>query len=492
GGTRPATAGAGGDDELWDVGALAALDIPILQGLCLTSSRADWEANDDGLTPLDAASQVAIPEFDGRIITVPFSFKEIDEDGLTVYVADEERARRVAGIAYRHALLRRVAPADKRVAIMLSAYPTKHSRIGNAVGLDTPRSVVRLLAAMRESGYVFDDLPGVAEQDGDALIHALIAAGGQDPEWLTEEQLAANPVRIDGAAYAEFFATLPDDLRAGVERHWGTAPGELFVDGDDIVLAALEAGNVVVMVQPPRGFGENPVAIYHDPDLPPSHHYLAAYRWLQETFRAHAVVHVGKHGNLEWLPGKGAGLSAGCGPDAALGDLPLIYPFLVNDPGEGTQAKRRAHATLVDHLVPPMARADSYGDIARLEQLLDEHASIAAMDPAKLPAIRAQIWTLIQAARLDHDLGLDDRPHDAEFDDFLLHVDGWLCEVKDVQIRDGLHVLGEPPAGEARIDLVLAMLRARQLWAGEQSLPGLREALGLAEDGTATREAIDR
>ncbi|ROO88771.1 cobaltochelatase CobN subunit [Actinocorallia herbida] len=491
GGTRPGAVSAGGDDELWDVGALAALDIPILQGLCLTSSRAEWAANDDGLSPLDAASQVAIPEFDGRIITVPFSFKEIDEDGLTVYVADEERASRVAGIAHRHALLRHVPAAEKRVALMLSAYPTKHSRIGNAVGLDTPRSVVRMLRALDERGYRVGELPGVAEQDGDALIHALIAAGGQDENWLTEETLAANPVRISGEDYGRFFATLPADLRASMTEHWGEAPGSLFVHDGDIVLAALTAGNVVVMVQPPRGFGENPIAIYHDPDLPPSHHYLAAYRWLQDSFGAHAIVHVGKHGNLEWLPGKGAGLSADCGPDAALGDLPLIYPFLVNDPGEGTQAKRRAHAVLVDHLVPPMARADGYGDIARLEQLLDEHAGIAAMDPAKLPAIRAQIWTLIQAAKLDHDLGLADRPHDAEFDDFLLHVDGWLCEIKDVQIRDGLHVLGEAPEGEARVNLVLAILRARQMWAGRQSLPGLREALGLAEDGSAGRAETD-
>jgi cobaltochelatase CobN len=249
----------------------------------------------------------------------------------------------------------------------------------------------------------------------------------------------------------------------------------------------------VVMVQPPRGFGENPVAIYHDPDLPPSHHYLAAYRFLADEFGAHAVIHVGKHGNLEWLPGKTVGMSASCGADAALGNLPLIYPFLVNDPGEGTQAKRRAHATLVDHLIPPMARADSYGDIARLEQLLDEHATIAALDPAKLPAIRAQIWTLIQAARLDHDLGLRDRPHDAEFDEFILHVDGWLCEIKDVQIRDGLHILGVAPTGEARIDLVLAMLRARQLWGGQVAAqPGLREALGLVEDGSAVRGDVDR
>ncbi|MEU1878825.1 cobaltochelatase subunit CobN [Streptosporangium sp. NPDC020072] len=499
GGTRPATASAGGDDEAWDVGALAELDVPILQGLCLTGGRAAWEANDDGLSPLDAATQVAIPEFDGRIITVPFSFKEIDGDGLTVYVADPERASRVAGIAVRHAVLRHVPPAERRIVLMLSAYPTKHSRIGNAVGLDTPASLVRLLAAMREHGYDIgaeDELPGVTGQDGDALIHALIAAGGQDPDWLTEERLAGNPVRIKASRYAAWFATLPEDLRTSVEEHWGPPPGELFVDTSadpdgEIVLAALRAGNVVVMVQPPRGFGENPIAIYHDPDLPPSHHYLAAYRWLSDGFGAHAVVHVGKHGNLEWLPGKSAGLSASCGPDAALGDLPLIYPFLVNDPGEGTQAKRRAHATLVDHLVPPMARADTYGDMARLEQLLDEHASIAAMDPAKLPAIRAQIWTLIQAARLDHDLGIEDRPHDAEFDDFLLHVDGWLCEVKDVQIRDGLHVLGAAPQGAVRVDLVLAILRARQMWAGGMALPGLREALGLREDGTAGRLGVD-
>ncbi|WP_433519139.1 cobaltochelatase subunit CobN [Nonomuraea sp. CA-143628] len=493
GGSRPATAGAGGDDEAWDVGALAALDVPILQGLCLTSSRQAWEDNDDGLSPLDAASQVAIPEFDGRIITVPFSFKEVDPDGLTVYVADPERAARVAGIAVRHGLLRHTPPGGRRLVVMLSAYPTKHSRVGNAVGLDTPASTVRLLARLAEAGYdLGEGFPGVAEQDGDALIHALIAAGGQDQDWLTEEHLAGNPVRISATSYERWYRTLPAGLRTGIERHWGAPPGELFVHDGDIVLAALRAGNVVVMVQPPRGFGDNPIAIYHDPDLPPSHHYLAAYRWLSAEFGAHAMVHVGKHGNLEWLPGKSAGMSASCGTDAAIGDLPLVYPFLVNDPGEGTQAKRRAHAVLVDHMVPPMARAETYGDIARLEQLLDEHATIAAMDPAKLPAIRAQIWTLIQAARLDHDLGLADRPHDTEFDDFILHVDGWLCEVKDAQIRDGLHVLGQAPAGPVRVDLVLAMLRARQMWSGRETLPGLREALGLAEDGTAALAEADR
>jgi cobaltochelatase CobN len=504
GGTIPALSQAGGDDSAWDAGAIAALDVPIVQALCLTSPRAQWAATDAGLSPLDAATQVAIPEFDGRLIGVPFSFKELDGDGLSRYVPDPERADRVAGIAVTLARLRHVPPAERRVAVVLSSYPTKHARIGNAVGLDTPASAVRLLRALRQGGYDLgpaagdDALPGVEPVDGDALMHALIAAGGQDPEWLTDAQLATAAVRIPAADYLSWYGRLPAELREAMEATWGPPPGELYVDrsrdpAGELVLAALRAGNLVLLVQPPRGFGENPVAIYHDPAMPPSHHYLAAYRWLEEGFGAHAVVHLGKHGTLEWLPGKNLGMSAACWADAVLGNLPLVYPFLVNDPGEGTQAKRRAHATIVDHLVPPMTRAETYGDLARLEQLMDEHASLAALDPGKLPAVRAQIWTLIQAARLDHDLGLSSRPHDVEFDDFLLHVDGWLCEVKDAQIRDGLHVLGVAPAGAERVGLVLAMLQARQLWSGQAgALPGLRQALGLAEDGTAARAEVDR
>ena len=504
GGTKPGTVSAGGDDESWDVARMKALDIPILQGLCLTSSRDDWAASDDGVTPLDSANQIAIPEFDGRVITAPFSFKEIDEDGLPRYVADDERSARVAGIAIAHARLRHLPAADKKIVLMLSAYPTKHSRVGNAVGLDTPVSTIRLLREMRDAGYDLGapgEIPGLELDDlteaGDALIHALIAAGGQDEEWLTQVQLTESHVRIPAAQYAGWFENFHPDLRAAMLEAWGPAPGKLFVNdtgpdgGAEIVLATIRAGNVILMIQPPRGYGENPVAIYHDPDMAPSHHYLAAYRWVEEAFGAHAVVHLGKHGSMEWLPGKNAALSAACGTDAAIGNLPLIYPFLVNDPGEGAQAKRRAHATIVDHLIPPMARAESYGDIAKLEQLLDEYANIAAMDPAKLPAIRSQIWTHMRAAEMHRDLGLDDIPDEDDFDDFIFNVDGWLCEIKDAQIRDGLHVLGQAPVGEARVNLVLSILRASQIWGGETgAVPGLRSALGLKE-GDGHIGAID-
>ncbi|WP_370145401.1 cobaltochelatase subunit CobN [Streptacidiphilus sp. EB129] len=486
GGTVAADAGAGGAEEAWDIGALAELDVPVLQGLCLTSSRAAWQESDAALSPMDAAMQVAIPEFDGRLVTVPFSFKELGADGIPVYVADPERAGRVAGIALRHAALAHKPNAEKKIAVVFTAYPTKHSRVGNAVGLDTPASAVRLLDSLREAGYGVTEYPS----GGDELIHRLIAAGGHDVEWLTEEQLRAAPARVPLADYQRWFAALEPELREGIVRHWGEAPGSLYVDGDDIVLAALAFGNVMLMIQPPRGFGENPIAIYHDPDLPPSHHYLAAYRWLEQSWGADAVVHLGKHGTMEWLPGKGLGLSAGCAPDAVLGELPLVYPFIVNDPGEGTQAKRRGHATIVDHLVPPMARADTYGDLAKLEQLLDEYALVKDLDPVKAPAVRAQIWTLVKAAELHHDLHVEDQPDENAFDEFVMHIDGYLCEIKDVQIRDGLHILGGGPVGEARVNLVLAVLRSAQVWGGQaDALPGLRSALA-REFGLVEKELL--
>ncbi|MFI1360034.1 cobaltochelatase subunit CobN [Streptomyces sp. NPDC020898] len=474
GGTHASEASAGGDEEAWDIGALADLDIPVLQGLCLTSSRSTWDGSDAALSPMDAAMQVAIPEFDGRLITVPFSFKEDGPGGVPVYVADPERAARVAGIAVRHAQLKHKPNKDKKLALVFTAYPTKHSRVGNAVGLDTPASAVRVLDALRAAGYSLTEYP----DNGDELIHRLIAAGGHDVEWLTEDQLAAAPARVPLADYQAWFDKLDSGMRDGMLEAWGEPPGSLYVDGDDIVLASLQFGNVVVMIQPPRGFGENPIAIYHDPDMPPSHHYMAAYRWLENSFGADAVVHMGKHGTMEWLPGKGLGLSRGCGPDAVLGELPLVYPFIVNDPGEGTQAKRRGHATVVDHLVPPMARADTYGDLAKLEQLLDEYALVSDLDPTKAPAVRAQIWTLVKAAELHHDLHVDDQPDDDAFDEFVMHIDGYLCEIKDVQIRDGLHILGGGPEAEPRVNLVLAVLRASQVWGGKaNALPGLRAAL---------------
>jgi cobaltochelatase CobN len=474
--TMLATGGSGAaQQDDWDAGALAALDVPVIQAVCATSSRAMWETSQSGLTPLDAATQVAIPEFDGRLLGGVISFKERDAEGSPVgvpvprYVADPERCARVAGLAARHARLRQVPAAERRVALLLTSFPTKHAKVGMAVGLDTPASALELLRALREDGMRFEH----PFAGGDELMHALIGAGGHDPEFLTDEQLALAPLRLPVAEYLGWYATLPAALRESIEQRWGPAPGDRYLDGEDFVIAGLDLGNVVVAIQPPRGYGDDAVGIYHDPELPPTHHYLACYRWIDAAWGANAIVHLGKHGTLEWLPGKMLALSAACAPDAALADVPLIYPFVVNDPGEGVQAKRRAHATIVDHLVPPMMRADTYDELAELEALLDEYARLEVLDPAKLPGLAARIWTAIEAANLQADLEIEERPDDMA--ELVQHIDGYLCEVKDIQVKDGLHVLGRAPEGEQLRGLVSAMLRL-----GSGEVPGLRTAVSAA------------
>jgi cobaltochelatase CobN len=454
-------AGSASAAEAWDgwtTDALGRLGVPVLQAVCATTSREAWLASDAGLSPLDAATQVAIPEFDGRLLAGVISFKERDRSGTRIgapvprYVPDRERCARAARLAVRHARLRRTPASRRRVGIVLTSFPTKHARVGMAVGLDTPASALALLDALHRDGmHVEHDLA-----EGDALMHSLIAAGGHDPDFLTEAQLADAPLRMPISEYLGWYAGLPAAFRESVEGRWGPPPGDQYVDGDDFVIAGLELGNVVVTIQPPRGWGEDPVAIYHDPELPPTHHYLACYRWLDSVWRADALVHLGKHGTLEWLPGKTLGLSEACAPDAALGDLPLVYPFVVNDPGEGVQAKRRAHAVIVDHLVPPMMRAGTYDELAELETLLDDYARLETLDPAKLPALAARIWAAIERANLHSDLALDERPDDLGA--LVEHIDGYLCEVKDIQVKDGLHVLGLVPSGEQLRGLVAALL----------------------------------
>ncbi len=463
-----------GDWQDWDASAVASLDVPVIQAVCATASRAEWEAG-TGLSPLDAATQVAIPEFDGRMLGGVISFKERDADASPIgvpvprYVPDRERCGRVARLAVRFARLRFLEAAERRVALLLTSFPTKHSRVGMAVGLDTPASALRVLDALHDDGMHVER----PFEHGDELMHALIGTGGHDPEFLTDDHLSSATLRMPVEDYLEWYKDLPSTLRDSIEERWGPPPGPHFVDGDDFVIAGLQLGNVLVAIQPPRGYGEDPIAVYHDPELPPTHHYLACYRWLDHTWKADAIVHLGKHGTLEWLPGKMLALSRACAPDAALGDLPLVYPFVVNDPGEGVQAKRRAHAVIVDHLIPPMMRAETYDELAELETLLDEYARLDVLDPSKLPALAARIWTAIERANLQGDLGVHERPDD--LGPLVQHIDGYLCEIKDIQIKDGLHVLGTAPAGPQLCGLVAALLRC-----GSGRIPGLRRAVGAA------------
>ena len=461
----------------WSQELLDQLDVPIIQGIVSTGSRAEWAESSLGLGPIDTAMNVAFPEFDGRIITVPVSFKEetaSNDVGLSAarmqrYVALPDRMDYLARLAARHAVLRRKSNADKRIAIILSNYPTKDARIGNAVGLDTPASAINILRALQDAGYQVDDIPA----DGDELVQRIIERCSNDTDTLTEEQLRLAAGHVERRDYAQWYAGFPPSVQAELQDAWGDAPGNVYRIGDRLAVAGIPMGNVFVGLQPPRGFGENPISVYHNPDLTPTHHYIGYYRWLRDVFRADAMIHIGKHGTLEWLPGKGVGMSQACYPEVALDDIPLFYPFIVNNPGEGTQAKRRTHAAIIDHLIPPMTTADSYGDIAKLEQLMDEHYQCQTLDPAKLPTLEAQIWEMVQQAELHRDLGVDEQPDD--FGEFMLEIDGYLCEIKDAQIKDGLHTLGQPPTADQMVGLLCALTRL-----DNGAVPSLRRALAEA------------
>lgn len=437
---------------------LDRLDVPVVQAIVSSSFRQDWLARVAGLEPRDVAMKVVMPEFDGRIIGPPIGFVErvtLPDGEILETLPDAERIARLGELVERLVALRRRPNADKRIAIVLSNFPNRTARVGNAVGLDTPASAMVILDALRTAGY--DTGPGLPA-DGDALIKALVRRLPPDPEEASLEQLAGAVGVVRRDLVERYAGELAPESRASMRDAWGPEPGQVFVRPDGaLALPGLTFGKIFVGIQPARGFGENPTAIYHDPELAPTYHYLAFYRWLRDDFGADAIVHLGKHGNLEWLPGKSLALSSACFPDAILEGLPLVYPFIINDPGEGTQAKRRAHAVIVDHLIPPMTRAETYDDLMKLEQLMDDFYRYRALDPGKVPAVEDAIWQLIRKTRIDEDLGVAERPGD--FYHLLQKIDGYLCELGDAQIRDGLHILGRVPEGEQAVNLFSVMLR---------------------------------
>lgn len=333
-------------------GVLDGVGCPVLQVAFAGSSEAEWRASPRGLTPRDLAMNVVLPEIDGRIFAGAVAFKERDGPGGQVRSRPvPDRVEAAADLAAAWVRLRRAGPETRRVALVVANYPNRDGRLANGVGLDTPESCAVLLTAMGEAGYRTDGAPA----DARALMD-LLQAGPTNA--LDGRAARRGGVSWRLAAYRAAYARLPGATRAAVEARWGAPEADPHAEGGAFRLGLHRFGNVVIGVQPARGYNVDPKETYHAPDLAPPHHYLAFYLWLRTVFDAHAVVHMGKHGNLEWLPGKGTGLSAACFPQAAIGALPNIYPFIVNDPGEGVQAKRRSAAVIVDHLTPPLARAE--------------------------------------------------------------------------------------------------------------------------------------
>jgi cobaltochelatase CobN len=430
-------------------------DIPVLQAICAQDNEQGWRENAQGLGPRDLAMHIALPELDGRIITRPVSFKglawrdERSQSDVVCYQPVRERMDFVAALARRWILLARLPNSEKRTALILANYPTRDGRIGNGVGLDTPAAALNILRALQGEGYPVEGLP----ESGTALVHALLGGVTND---LGSLDLRPCHQSLGMEEYRRFFAQLPRENQDAVRERWGDPEQDPMFRGGRMMVAGLRFGLTFVGIQPARGYHLDPSAVYHDPDLVPPHGYLAFYCWLRHVYGAHAVVHVGKHGNLEWLPGKGVGLSETCWPDVVLGPMPNIYPFIVNDPGEGAQAKRRTQAVIIDHLMPPLTRAESYGPLRDLEQLADEFYEAQLLDPRRARELQSDIAELLRNTSLDLELKLTEGEAP---EDWLPKVDAYLCELKESQIRDGLHIFGESPCDRLRLDTLLALVR---------------------------------
>lgn len=434
-------------------------DIPVLQAICAQDNQPGWEASEQGLGARDLAMHIALPELDGRIITRPVSFKDMawrserSQSDVVCYRAHPERMDFVAELARRWVELARLPNAQKRVALVMANYPTRDGRIGNGVGLDTPAAALNILKALQTEGYPLGDLP----DSGTQLIHQLLGGVTNDLDHLDQRPCAQS---LSLADYQAAFERLPEANRQAVLERWGPPEQDPMYRSGRLMVAGLRFGLTFVGIQPARGYQVDPSAVYHDPDLVPPHGYLAFHFWLRHAFAADAVIHVGKHGNLEWLPGKGVGLSAQCWPDALLGPLPNIYPFIVNDPGEGAQAKRRTQAVIIDHLMPPLTRAETYGPLRHLEQLADEFYEAQLLDPRRARELQRDILELVKVNHIDRELQLEGQLDDAAV--WLPRLDTYLCDLKESQIRDGLHVFGQSPEGRLRLDTLLALLRVER------------------------------
>ena len=427
---------------------------PVFQTVLSGASEASWEDGLHGLTARDIAMNVALPEVDGRILTRAISFKseayfdDATECPIATYRARGDRIEFVAQLAKNWATLRKTSPENRKTALILANYPNKDGRLANGVGLDTPAATVEALKTLTKNGYTVENIPA----DSDALMTQIMAG---PTNWLTDRANRIGGVNLPLADYLQHYKKLPLDVRDQIESRWGAPETDPFFSDEHFALSIVPFGNALVGVQPARGYNIDPKDTYHSPDLVPPHNYLAFYFYLRHSFGAHALIHMGKHGNLEWLPGKALNLSESCLPEAILGPTPHIYPFIVNDPGEGTQAKRRTSAVIIDHLTPPLTRAETYGPLRDLEALVDEYYEAAGVDPRRLTHLRKEILSLTSATGINLDAGMDGG--DEEND--LAKLDEYLCELKEAQIRDGLHIFGTSPEDRLETDLIAALTR---------------------------------
>lgn len=444
--------------------SVSANKAPVFQVIFSSSTEEVWESELNGLSGRDIAMNVALPEVDGRILSRAVSFKgesfydEMTECSITTYRARGDRITFVSSLAKNWCALRQVQNEHSRPAFIMANYPNRDGRLANGVGLDTPESLITVSKELAKHGYKLDNFP-----KSSADLMKKLTSGPTN--WLPDrvKRLGGEFYPLDN--YIHEYKKLPYEFRSKIESRWGSPENDPFIKLSSkklhkkkikgFALSIHRFDNVIVGLQPARGYNIDAKETYHSPDLMPPHNYIAFYFWIRFEFKAHAIVHMGKHGNLEWLPGKSLALSNSCAPEAILGPTPHIYPFIVNDPGEGTQAKRRSQAVIIDHLTPPMARAETYGPLRELEGLIDEYYEAHSIDQRRATILQKEILSLTGSSGLSDDIGLVGGGDEND----LAKLDAYLCDLKEAQIRDGLHIFGLSPSGSLARDLIISLTR---------------------------------
>lgn len=439
-------------------------NVPVIEAYTLISSYEEWETAFEGMTAMEVSISVSMPEFDGVCHGVPIATKKVMENGDVRYIPIPERIGHLVRKAGKWGALRHKANGEKKVAVIFHNYPPKNSNIGSGLGLDTIESVRRLLENLRERGYKVDFIP----HDGKEFIEILTRHATNDRSMLSDRQLA-EAYKITGEEYGSYYQSFEPRVQEQLTKDWDKPPGHVMEYDGRLLVPGTMDGNIFITVQPSRGFGEDPSKIYHSPYCAPTHQYLAFYQWIRDIWKADAVIHVGTHGSLEWLPGKNAGLSAACYPDLALRELPDLYIYNMTITGEGIQAKRRGAAVLDEHLPAPQSQAGTYDELEELEKLMDEYVHFQRTEPDNLPRLAEMVLCKAKEANLDNEVSYDETK---PFDDYLAELHNYICDLKNMAVHTGLHILGEPPQKDGMTEYLWLLTRL-----DNGSIPSLNQTL---------------
>jgi cobaltochelatase CobN len=461
---KPGRGDSGERDSLF-----CLLGIPVIQVMSSPYGFEEWQNAPAGIPPQYYSSSVFHPEFDGQLISFSASCTVKNGGGEEpAALPIPERIDTVCRLAVNWARLALIPNREKRIAVILHNMPPRNDSIGCAMGLDTPRSLMNLLETLREQGYQMD-----AFRDGEEIIRRITAGLTNDTRWCSPEGMREKSADlVSGDRYRSWFSEFPPAVQEKLSACWGPPPGNFLTAGDTVLVPGILNGNIFIGLQPPRGLEDKAEELVHSPGIVCPHQYLAFYRWISRVFGAHAVIHVGTHGTLEWLPGKEISLSGRCYPDIAIDALPNIYPYIISNPGEGTQAKRRSYCALVDHLIPSMIEGGSYDELSDMDDMMKEYYHFKQTDPRRAVSTGKRIWELARKTFLTADIGLSEDDAETDLDNCVGLIHAWTARIARTEIRDGLHILGQTPQGERFRNLLRLLLRVKN-----GAVPSLREAL---------------